>query len=611
MPQVPLDSILRDLQSGDAVPDGPRAVHSLDAIVASLPRSGPRLAYADETGFTDDGFDDVIPTVRAELAGYARALIDSGRDEVRFVHLDEAGQWLSVYMHVEMQGQLRPRVLVRSEPIDPAFGLTLRELDVLTLVAAGFGNEAVAVRLDIKLRTVTKHVENIFAKTKISTRAGLASMATDRGLLRLPTPGGCDGYPLGTGQIERLTRALQGPASTRDRRMTLRPILIGMPLSISGRGGADAVEMLNGATLAVEQVNREGGVNGREVQLVVADVDISAASSVETAYRRLIDTEVDAITAGYSCVEPAIQKLVGDFKGPYLHAATMESVVNSVREDISGLGNIFQVCASDVNYGLGLARFLTGLELSNSWTPRNRKLVVLQPFWPGLNIGLDELDRGLDGKGWRIEVVSDLPDHGAPWDTVMDRLHRLDPSVVVLASYFVEDGIALQKAFMASPIAALLYKLYSPSIPAYRSAAGVETDGVIWATTTGLYNDRIGNRFSQQYRQRFGREPGRSHAGIAYDRVRILTGAWARAGHSRLFDRVVEDLRTTVHRGVNGSYYFGAEGQVGLAFPDDTQDPSISQAHLVFQIQDGRQRILSPSPYCDGRFRTPRWLLAQ
>jgi branched-chain amino acid transport system substrate-binding protein len=544
-----------------------------------------------------------------KLVRYAQAVLHSDREELRFIWIGEKTRWMSIHIRAERANPSGARAILEIEDIEAPFSLTVRELDVLTLTAAGFGNEGIAVRLAVSQRTVTTHVENIFEKAQIWTRAGLAGMATDRGLLRLPTPGGSDSYPLGTGIIEQLTTTLKDIPPRKCRPVVRRPVLVGMPLSLAGRGMADAVEMLNGAQLAVEQINERGGVLGRELQLLTVDYDIGAEKSIVDAYTTLINSEVDAITAGYSCVEPAVQKLVGEFRGPYLHAATMDSVVERVRNDPSNLGNIFQVCASDVNYGMGLSRFLMELEQSGQWKSRNRFLVVLQPFWPGLNVGLAEIDRRLGREGWRIEVISDLPGEDANWVSIMEKLQRLDPSVIVLASYFYEDGIAFQKAFLSNPISALVYNLYSPSVPAYREELGEQANGVLWATTTGLYSDRIGNDFVARYKQRHGREPGQSHASIAYDRVNILAGSWSRVGNTRLFEKVVTDLRSTVHRGVNGSYFFGTDGQVGLAFPDDTKDPSISQAHLVFQIQNGDQRILSPQPYVNGRFRTPRWMI--
>ena len=48
-------------------------------------------------------------------------------------------------------------------------------------------------------------------------------------------------------------------------------------------------------------------------------------------------------------------------------------------------------------------------------------------------------------------------------------------------------------------------------------------------------------------------------------------------------------------------------GQSALAYPLATPDPSIGMAHLVFQIQDNRQRIVHPAPYTEARFRRPAW----
>lgn len=542
-----------------------------------------------------------------EIVNYARALLRSDIDDVRFIWI--AGtDWLLVSIRIETPTFAAARARIHSEVIDPPFGLTSRELDVLTLVAAGLANETIGARLEISVRTVTKHIENIFGKTGLWTRTGLASFAMDRGMVRLPTPGGCDGITIAPGRIESLTQNPLTSVAPKTRRLSPRPILIGMPLSLTGRGADDAQEMLNGATLAVEQLNRRGGVNGRALRLVTADTDLGQVKSLVEAHRSLIDLEVDAITAGYSCVDPAVQRLVGDFGGPYLHAATMDYAVKCVRNDFSRLGNIFQVCASDINYGPGLIRFLNGLEAHKQWEPDNRRIAVVQPPWPGLDIGLQNTNWGRGQREWSIELITDVPPSSESWDPVVDRLHRINPSVVVLASYFVEDGIAFQKAFMRRPIRSLVYKLYSPSAPAYLTELGGLADGVIWATTTGLYSDRIGQGFIESYRRRFDRDPGHSHASIAYDRVNLLAGTWSRVGGTRVFKTVIEDLRTTVHRGVNGSYFFGSEGQVGLAFPDDTQDPSISQAHLVFQVQNGRQRILSPHPYSNGMFIPPGWL---
>jgi HD-GYP domain-containing protein (c-di-GMP phosphodiesterase class II)/DNA-binding CsgD family transcriptional regulator len=62
-------------------------------------------------------------------------------------------------------------------------GLTDREVEVLTLVARGKTNRAIGEELFISPKTVGRHVENIYAKIGVSTRAGAALYAMEHRLL--------------------------------------------------------------------------------------------------------------------------------------------------------------------------------------------------------------------------------------------------------------------------------------------------------------------------------------------------------------------------------------------------------------------------------------------
>lgn len=63
-------------------------------------------------------------------------------------------------------------------------GLTDREVDVLQRIAVGLSNRQVAEALGISAKTVGAHVEHIYAKAGISTRAGAALFAMEHHLLR-------------------------------------------------------------------------------------------------------------------------------------------------------------------------------------------------------------------------------------------------------------------------------------------------------------------------------------------------------------------------------------------------------------------------------------------
>jgi DNA-binding CsgD family transcriptional regulator len=65
--------------------------------------------------------------------------------------------------------------------------LTLRQIDIARLVAVGLTNGEIAERLAISPRTVTSHLDHIYTRLGISSRAALVSRLAQAGLL--PPPG--------------------------------------------------------------------------------------------------------------------------------------------------------------------------------------------------------------------------------------------------------------------------------------------------------------------------------------------------------------------------------------------------------------------------------------
>ena len=63
------------------------------------------------------------------------------------------------------------------EQLSKAFGVTLREAEVLLWIAHGKSNKEIAEILDMSLRTVNKHLEQIFNKLMVEKRTSAATMA--------------------------------------------------------------------------------------------------------------------------------------------------------------------------------------------------------------------------------------------------------------------------------------------------------------------------------------------------------------------------------------------------------------------------------------------------
>jgi DNA-binding NarL/FixJ family response regulator len=114
--------------------------------------------------------------VRMLMGVACRALGDGASAELEFEAARGALEELGAAPDLERLGRLAGS----SRP----GGLSQRESEVLTLVAAGKTNRAIATELFISEKTVARHVSNIFTKLGLSSRAEATAYAYRHGLVR-------------------------------------------------------------------------------------------------------------------------------------------------------------------------------------------------------------------------------------------------------------------------------------------------------------------------------------------------------------------------------------------------------------------------------------------
>ena len=151
----------------------------LDGIESTrrLKRLHSSLSVVVLTMFEDDA--SVFAAMRAGARGYV--LKGADQDEIeRAVRAAAAGEAIfgpaiadRVILHFA-QGGDHPRATFPS--------LTQREREVLSLIANGKGNAAIAHELGINLKTVRNHVSNVFTKLHVSDRASAIVKARESGM---------------------------------------------------------------------------------------------------------------------------------------------------------------------------------------------------------------------------------------------------------------------------------------------------------------------------------------------------------------------------------------------------------------------------------------------
>ncbi|MEU2775965.1 response regulator transcription factor [Streptomyces sp. NPDC007162] len=137
------------------------------------------------TTFADD--ESLFPALRAGARGYLTK--DAGGDEivraVESVLSGDAGLSPSIQRRLleRLSQPEQPQAPVATEAPD---GLTLRETEVLVLIAEGLTNQEIARRLHVSTATVKTHINNLFAKTGLKDRAQAVRYAYGKGMVRPP-----------------------------------------------------------------------------------------------------------------------------------------------------------------------------------------------------------------------------------------------------------------------------------------------------------------------------------------------------------------------------------------------------------------------------------------
>jgi DNA-binding NarL/FixJ family response regulator len=143
---------------------------------AEINRMAPGVAILMLTMFDDD--DSIFAAMRAGAAGY----VLKGAEQEQIIRAIRAVADGEAIFGPGVANRVRRYLTGASRP-EPTFPqLTVREREILDLLAGGLTNTAIGHRLNLATKTVSNHISSIFMKLQVASRTEAAVQARAAGL---------------------------------------------------------------------------------------------------------------------------------------------------------------------------------------------------------------------------------------------------------------------------------------------------------------------------------------------------------------------------------------------------------------------------------------------
>ncbi|WP_427870949.1 branched-chain amino acid ABC transporter substrate-binding protein [Leucobacter luti] len=303
------------------------------------------------------------------------------------------------------------------------------------------------------------------------------------------------------------------------------PIKLGMLAPFSGSEAAFGDYMKNGAQMAIDEINKDGGVDGRDLELVVEDDACDATTSVAAA-QKLVTAGVLASVGGYcsGATLPTLPIFAEANIPMVIPAANSNALVGQGAFLINGTGA--QQAAAIVKYAN--QEGATKVAVVDDNTDYSKDLAK----------SVQEQAK-TDGKFEIVKTDSVNPDE-KDFAANVNNVTGASPDFIVWTGYYQAGGLLIRQFREAGYEGTIL--VGDGSVDAQLAAiAGAEnTAGVVGTFTQTPDMLEGAEDWIKNYKEQFGADPG-PYSTQSYDAVRVVAEAMKNA-KSTDGEKVVEAL---------------------------------------------------------------------
>lgn len=296
-------------------------------------------------------------------------------------------------------------------------------------------------------------------------------------------------------------------------------IKMGLLVPLTGPAAADGTSALYSVQIALDQVNKDGGVLGKQIELVYYDDRADAKEAVALAYKLIEQDKIAAFVAGsYSLPTRAVAPIFQEERIPLVAAYAIHPDVTT---------------AGDFCFRNGFLGFVEGKAAGYaSHKLLGAKTVALltsdNDFGRTLVTGFKEY---ADKYAPDLKIVSEqaYPFSEKDYKPYLSKIKELNPDVIFASGYYFQTGPLLRQARELGIESKILGEEGADS-PKLVEIAGEAAEGFYIVTNFDRDDPRpVVQNFLKEFRGRHKFEPDMVGAS-AYDAFMIIVNAMKTAG---------------------------------------------------------------------------------
>ncbi len=302
-----------------------------------------------------------------------------------------------------------------------------------------------------------------------------------------------------------------------------KDLVIGYASPLTGRAAKYGASQKRGATMAIDEINAKGGVNGVKLKLVWEDSKCIPVEGVNAAERLVVKHKVD-ILMGETCSSTtlAILKVIEEHKIPLVVQTSTAPAITACNAPTKGY--VFRIVPTNDLLAEQLAEYILDqkklkkvaavTDVSNDWSVTLRDAFVKEAKKRGVKLIASESVQGRE----------------TDFFAVLNKVNAKRPEALFF-NVMIDQGPPMVRQAHEIGLRTQLFSAQGLSTPDMERGAGKEAEGMVALAFYHPSNpDALSKKFTRAFAKRYSGKQADHYDVQPYDAIFVIADALKRAG---------------------------------------------------------------------------------